>query len=515
MPFLSAATSDRKSKSGRITSTMEEENKRPPFLFLVFYIASVLAWHGSKAESATAQVIQRGFSVTNDPGYAQFQPLLSDPTGVFSLGFLRVNSTLLDLAVLHLPSSLPLWRAVPAKPALWSKSTSLSFNGSLVLSDPKTGVFWSSKSDGGGRLVLLNSSNLQIQKLDTPNTVLWQSFDFPSDTIVQDQNFTSMASLFSSNQQFSMRLGENYLALYMVFNNGKMTTTSIYWKHTALEAKAEIVPGDGPIYARVESAGFLGMYQSDGAPADVLSFDTFNRKISRFRRLTLESDGNLRAYYWNDSSWVLEYKAISESCDLPTTCGAYELCGTGEPQCTCLANGTEGCLPPDIGDLCGVAEDGFWVLRRKGVDLANKDLLGYQKVASLEDCEASCERNCSCWGAVYSNSTGSGYCYLMDYPIEMLVEGDERKAGYFKVRRVSDNGRDKRAAEKGTILALLVVGCAIFFSAAAYGAYRVWNRKRRRSGVDGSMTEGLAPLPYKDLSSASFKSIELSNSFSK
>ncbi|KAG6493880.1 hypothetical protein ZIOFF_048883 [Zingiber officinale] len=47
-------------------------------------------------------------------------------------------------------------------------------------------------ANAGDRVVLLNSSNLQVQKLATAeksDMILWQSFDFPSDTLVQSQNF--------------------------------------------------------------------------------------------------------------------------------------------------------------------------------------------------------------------------------------------------------------------------------------------------------------------------------------
>ncbi|XP_073099868.1 PAN domain-containing protein At5g03700-like [Elaeis guineensis] len=490
---------------------MRIEEMLPSILCLVVSIAAGSAWVGNAASTLPAKQIERGFSATHDPSYSEFQPLLADPNGVFSLGFLRFNSTQLELAVLHLPSSLPVWRANQARPALWTRSTSFSFNGTLVLSDPETGVIWSTPTAGGDRLVLLDSSNLQIQKLGDPVDVLWQSFDFPSDTLVQNQTFTSKAALLSTNRRYSMRLGSNYFALYMEVGEDP---SPMYWKHTAMEARAQIVPGEGSIYARVEPAGFLGMYQNEKAPVDVLPFDTFSRGISGLRRLTLEPDGNLRAYYWNGSTWVRDFTAITEPCGLPSTCGPYELCSTGEPRCKCLDNSTDRCLPAGSGDLCASEGDDFWVLRRKGVDLANKELLGFQKVGSLAECEDSCERNCSCWGAVFNNATG--YCYGMDYPIGTVVEGDEGKVGYFKVRgNAGGGGREGASAGKRTRAALLVIGVVIFAGAAGFGAYQVRNRMRMRGGVDGSMTEGLAPGPYKDLSSASFRSIELSNSFKK
>ncbi|KAG0486725.1 hypothetical protein HPP92_008820 [Vanilla planifolia] len=362
---------------------MKKSNQTSSILLLFLYLAT------EASAAATPSQIEKGFKAVNDPSSAPFQTLLTDPTTVVSFGFLQVNSTHLDLAVIHLPSGQPLWRASPANPARWSASVSLSFNGSLVLSDDKTGVLWSTTTATGDVVILLNSSNLQIVKFDELEPVLWQSFDYPSDTIVQDQNFTSTAALHSTNQLYSMSLGSNYLALFMEFGPG--VKSPMYWKHTAMEAKNQIIQGKGPIYAQVDSFGFLGLYQKENAPVDVLPFDSFNREIPGFRRLTLEADGNLKSYYWNDTVWITDYVAISNLCDLPNPCGAYGVCRTGKSQCSCLDNRTDGCLPPESGNLC-LSRENFWVLRRKGVDLTNKDLLPFQKVQSLEECEDCASR---------------------------------------------------------------------------------------------------------------------------
>ncbi|KAJ3675077.1 hypothetical protein LUZ60_004119 [Juncus effusus] len=481
-------------------------------LSIIIIVASSISL--AKASDPPTKEIIKGFSAKHDDSYSQFQPLLSDPTGIFSLGFLKINSTLLDLAVLHLPSSLTLWRAMPSNPAPWTGSLSLSFNGSLLLSDPKSGtVLWSTDSNPGDRVLLLNSSNLQIQKTGNPNSLVWQSFDFPTDTIVENQNFTSYAKLFSPNQQFFMSLGTNYFSLYMEFGQGR--SSPMYFKHTALEAKAEITQGGGPIYARVEPDGFLGLYQKEGPPADVVAFDSFNLGLHVFRRMTLENDGNFRAYYWNNSAWILDYTTVQDPCELPTTCGPYGICRAGEqPECTCLVNGTDGCKETSSGDLCrsdGNNGDGYSVVRRQGIDLANKDLLGFTKMGSLEECEGICEKNCSCWGAIYSNTTG--YCYTMDYPIETVVEGDDSKYGYFKVIVQGGDGKKETGRMDKARMALLVVGSGILAVAGGFGAYRIWERRRREKGEGEN---GLAPGPYKDLASASFRSIELSaHSFRK
>lgn len=494
-------------------------------------VSSLIGVAAGEAAAAAVQELRQGFSVAHDQSYSQFQPVLADPTGVFALGFLRVNSTMLDLAVLHIPSAFPLWRATPDRPAPWSTAASLSFDGGLVLTDRAANkVLWSTaatSASAGDRAVLLRTSNLQIQSTggSSPD-VVWQSFDYPSETIVQDQNFTSAAALYTFDRRFAMRLGSNYFGLYIEPpppSSGGVAA-AMYFKHTALEAKAEIVAGGGPTYARVEADGFLAMYQKEGPPADVLSFDTFNRGVRALRRMTLEPDGNLRAYYWDGARWALDYTAINEPCELPTTCGAYSVCAEASGRCECLANATDGpgCAAvvrtSDGSSLCGTTggEVGglYWAVRRQGAEPVNKELLWFEHAASAVDCEARCERNCSCWGAVYSN--GTGYCYLMDYPAELLVAGDDRKMGYFKVRSLEEGtgGRGGGRAS-GVKTALLVVASVALVAAAAFGAYRVWER-RRRTAADvgrqmGAADDGLSPGPYKNL--GSFSSVELTNSF--
>ncbi|KAF2289759.1 hypothetical protein GH714_038500 [Hevea brasiliensis] len=276
----------------------------------------------------------------------------------------------------------PLWQVNPTALARWSDRTELFFNGSLVISDPHSELFWSTGT-----------------------------------------------------------LGDTFMALYAKFEEN---TQQMYWKRKALEARAVIVEGQGPILSRVESSGFL---------------------------VRLESDGNLKGYFWDGSTWALDYQAISAMCDLPSPCGSYGLCKPGS-GCSCLDNRTEfssgECLAVQSGDLCSNGEtktkNDFRVLRRKGVDLPFKELMGYKTVSSLEHCEGLCENNCSCWGAVYNNA--SGFCYLVDYPIRtLLAVGDETKAG-------------------------------------------IWKRRR---GVKRILVEedGISPGPYKDLGSASFRSIEM------
>ncbi|XP_062166369.1 PAN domain-containing protein At5g03700 [Alnus glutinosa] len=480
---------------------------RPRETQLLLFTTSILFTYITTLSTAQ-ELLQAGFKATPNPKISTFQPLLNDSTGNFSLAFLRVNKTQLALAVLHVPSSEPLWLANPTDLASWSDHTQLFFNGSLMISDPHSRVFWSTPTNGD-LVVLLNSSNLQVQKkLDQDSSsVLWQSFDFPTDTLVENQNFTATQSLISQNGLCSMRLGSNFIGLYANFQENY---DQIYWKHTALEAKAAIVEGQGPIYVRVNSDGYLGMYQNGTTPVDVEPFRSFQRSINGFLRLRLEPDGDLKGYYWDGSSWILNYQAISDTCELPSPCGPYGLCMPGS-GCSCLDNRTEfrsgvDCAPVETGNFCGekVVKDNFKALTRSGVELPYKQLMQYETTSSLEQCEGLCENNCSCWGVVYNNA--SGFCYVLDYPIQTLVAvGDESKVGYFKVRE----GAGKRKRNAGVVFAYAVVGgvIVVLIGIIGFWTYRTWWRRKRNQEEEGDFSPG----PYKNLGSASFKSIEMSS----
>lgn len=472
--------------------------------FLLIAIFTVLQSLTCISRAAEAPSIAVGFRAAPNRDVSFFQPLLNDSSGTYSLGFLRVNRDQLSLSVLHVPSSVALWSAATTRSPRWADPTRLSFNGSLVLSDPHTGVFWSTATNGD-RVWLSNTSNLIIDAA----TVLWQSFDFPSDTLVENQYFSSTTALVSSNGLYSMRLGPDFMGLYANFSDSGSGPGQIYLKHTALEAKADVVPGQ-PIHMVLKSDGYLGMFQNGSIPVDVQSFNTFQLNVSGIRRVRIEPDGNLKGYYWTGSNWVVDYQAIPEPCELPAACGSYGLCKPGK-DCSCLdnrtAHGSGSCAPPRNGaaaDFCGAYDNRFGVLRRTGVELPYKELMGYKRTASYEECEGTCAGNCTCWGAVYSNS--SGFCYTLDYPIQTLVAvRDEGKMGYFKVREGA--GKRKVGAWMGLGIGLLFGAVLIFV-----GVLGVWWYKLRSRGVKGGYGEdegGVGVGPYKGLGEASFRSIEL------
>jgi D-mannose binding lectin/S-locus glycoprotein domain/PAN domain len=465
--------------------------------FSVFYISAVLGLltfiHTVTGALIETTELRKGFTATPGQVNSEFEFLLADPTGIFAFGFIRVGPTKLDLAVVHLPSSLPVWRAIPSNLANWGRSTTFSFDGDLILTDKSIheDVLWSSNSTGGDLLVLRNTSNLQIRSSSQENSVFWQSFDHPSDTLVQGQNFTSMTSLTTSDRRYTLRMVGTHVALYMEFGGRHEIN---YWRHSPFGAKGS------DMYGVVQPLGFFGFYNSDGSKAEILPFDSFDRGYLGLHRVTIQNNGNLHAYFWDNNKWDLVYTAVTEPCGMPGICGAYGLCFPGKPSCFCMVNGTDGCLQTDSGDFCSKDNSDFSVVRRSGVTVEYTELMMSVGVKSLEECETICEHNCTCWGALFAKTLN--ICYLMDYPIQTVEVSGNTHQGYFKIRR---NGLDDSDERRRGVAAVVVIFTLIFAGLALYGGYWYWDKRRSRLlrlQLAGSSQE-MTSTPFKDLRSMS------------
>ncbi|KAM0053487.1 hypothetical protein Hdeb2414_s0007g00260131 [Helianthus debilis subsp. tardiflorus] len=108
-----------------------------------FLLILTVLTHPISATTATSHELRKGFTATPDSSVTSFQPLLSDSVGNYSLGFLRVDKSQLALVVIHNPSKEQVWAAGKGLLSRWSSQTRLSFNGSLVITDARTGALWS------------------------------------------------------------------------------------------------------------------------------------------------------------------------------------------------------------------------------------------------------------------------------------------------------------------------------------------------------------------------------------
>ncbi|MFS7939629.1 putative non-specific serine/threonine protein kinase [Helianthus anomalus] len=86
--------------------------------------------------------------------------------------------------------------------------------------------------------------------------------------------------------------------------------------------------------SRISAFNDLGVFNS----SDGLNFTVIDIGLGIRRRLTLDSDGNLRLYSLNESTglWSISWQAISQPCNIHGICGRNGICIHGDkPECSC------------------------------------------------------------------------------------------------------------------------------------------------------------------------------------
>ncbi|KAA8526893.1 hypothetical protein F0562_008878 [Nyssa sinensis] len=285
--------------------------------------------------------------------------------------------------------------------------------GILTVINGDDSIIWSSNSTRSSQnpvAQLLNSGNLVVRNGNdnNPENFLWQSFDFPCDTLLP-----------------GMKLGINletgidrYLSSWKSNNN----------------------PSMGDFIARIERRGFPELVLMKGSvvlgrngpwnglwfsgtpnlrPNPIYKYDfVYNQKeiyysyemldTTVITRMVLDQNGRSQRFIWIDrtQSWSLYLSTQTDDCDNYATCGAYGICNGGKsPKCGCLkgfepkfqedwevADWSNGCVRRTQLDC----QNGDGFLKHSGIKLPATRNIWYNRSMTLEECKIVCLRNCLC-----------------------------------------------------------------------------------------------------------------------
>ncbi|RWR91614.1 putative receptor protein kinase ZmPK1 [Cinnamomum micranthum f. kanehirae] len=349
--------------------------------------------------------------------------------GTFSAGFHSVGDNGYYFAVWFTKSAefTPVWMANRDQPVNGRRSAlSLRLDGNLVLTEAGQGsTVWETGtvSTSSVQLRLLDEGNL-ILLIPTTNTILWKSFDFPTDTLLPRQPLTKGLKLVSSRSQ------SNYFSGYYSFffdndnvlrlHYGGPDVSSIYWPEPGL---VDWETGQTTYDAsRIAVFNFSGYFQS----TDSLRFSASDFGLGPKRRLTMDYDGNLRLYSLdeNKGDWEISWQAISDLCTIHGLCGPNGICGYApESRCSCPpgfymkdpTNWSLGCQP--IFSLSCDPLHSKFNIPIPNIDFYSYDF-SYTRDITLQDCMNICLSLCSCKGFMYIFNS-SGRCY----PKTLLING--------------------------------------------------------------------------------------------
>ncbi|KAJ1384538.1 putative serine/threonine-protein kinase [Sesbania bispinosa] len=317
--------------------------------------------------------------------------IVSSPKNTFTAGFYPVGENAYTFAVWFtqshkiLQNATVVWMANRDQPVNGKRSTlSLLKTGNLVLTDAGQFNVWSTNtvSFNPPELFLYDTGNLVLREQNNHSSVLWQSFDFPTDTLLPDQTLTRFTNLVSSKSQSNYSSGfykmffdiDNVLRL--VYEGTQVS--SVYWPDPWLVSNNFGTSNGRSTYnsSRVATLDRLGK---------VVSSDRFTIKTADYgtvlqRRLTLDHDGHSRI---DDQDW------------------------------------SQGCKPDFQPSCDNKTEYSF-------LSLPYVDFYGYDYASSFvnytyKQCENQCLQLCQCMGFQYTFDVKSGYASC--YPKTMLLNG--------------------------------------------------------------------------------------------
>ena len=260
------------------------------------------------------------------------------------------------------------------------------------------------------QLFLYNIGNLVLLNKDYVN--LWESFDFPTDTLLPQQLLTRKIKLVSSRSQTNFSSGfyklsksNRYDNIFSLFFNCP-DVCSVYWSWLVFNN------------SRIGVLNSLGNFTL----SDDFTFKSADYGVVLHKRLTLDYDGNNRLYSWEEKgrTWVVSWQAIQRPYWIDGACGANSLCsyviGSGR-KCFCppgykmknCRDWAYGC-EPEVDLSCNRSEPGF--LRMSHADFYGHDV-NISHNYTFDQCRDLCLAECDCKAFQYNfdEYVGFSICY--------------------------------------------------------------------------------------------------------
>ncbi|KAI7732789.1 hypothetical protein M8C21_024409, partial [Ambrosia artemisiifolia] len=341
----------------------------------------------------------------------RYNETIVSPQETFVLGFFSPpNSTNHYVGIWYkkISKQTVVWVANRNRPLTHSSGElTLTLQGVLVIRDSSTStILWSSANPSK-----ISVRNPIAQLLDTGNFIvneegktinqenpIWQSFDYPTDTLLPGMKFGR-----------DMVTGFERRLTSWKSNDDPASGEFAYWIDT--RGYPQVILTDGP------SIQFRGG-PWNGLREIYYRYDLIN--TSALTRVVLQTNGHIERLLWNDEKqeWNLYLAPASDQCDRYGVCGPFGKCNiNNSPVCECL-NGFEPKSPDQWNDAdalqgcrrtipldCGPGE-GF--NKYSNLKLPDTKRSWFNQSMTLVECEKMCKSNCSCTAYTNSNISGSG-----------------------------------------------------------------------------------------------------------
>ncbi|XP_039154660.1 G-type lectin S-receptor-like serine/threonine-protein kinase LECRK3 [Eucalyptus grandis] len=463
----------------------------------------------------------------------------TSPSGHFAFGFYQEGGGFkVGIWMVRKSQNTTVWTANRDDPPVSSNAAlELTPDGQLVLKiGPGETELIANSSDSASCAAMDDAGNFILY--NQHSEVIWQSFNFPTDTLLGGQSLPTGAELHSSvswtnhsTGRFRLRMQyDNNLVLYP-----KDTLTSGIDAYWASNTCCYVQPVHFHLY--LNFTGALLLLDNSGEYAVISDLDTSSvNHNSTIYRLILDSGGILQLYSHRfaengDDVVSLMWTQPDNKCGVKGLCGFNSYCTMEDeqPVCRCFpgtdyvdsTNQFSGCERNFKEEWCRDARENSSSFTFKSIDQVYwQDPPYFQVTMEVADCNMSCLEDCDCEVALYDFKKGT--CMKQKLPLMYAWTVPEKsfraffKVGLEGIEAANTNNSnslvlEKVDSKKETIQLLLVTvgltACSCIALAVA-GLFtfklRVLEYKKIVESGNFGLTEELAlrPFSYKELKRA-------------
>ncbi|KAL4602793.1 hypothetical protein ACB092_10G079500 [Castanea dentata] len=348
---------------------------------------------------------------------AIFTAVAQQGESIVKIGSFLTPTTNSSCFLAGIPEKTVVWIANRDDPPVLANATlNFTTNGTLIMQSAQgKKMFIANPPEPATSASMLDSGNFVLHNSD--KKIIWQRFDYPTNTILQGQCLSAGTSLRSSVSEFDQSTGIFQLVMQTDGNLGQypllleLKAKYAYWSSNTNGQGNNVslcLDDDGHLYLLNSTGTYLSNLTQGGYPRN-----------NTVRLMRIDVDGIFRLYSHNlekNGNWLVNWSSSDNKCDSKGLCGLNGFCTTidRESNCLCLpgfarvhqGNRSSGCERNFTAESCE-SRDGS--VKYTMVVISNTvwedSSFSILSLLSNENCQAACLEDCNCEAATYKDGT--------------------------------------------------------------------------------------------------------------
>ncbi|KEH38797.1 putative protein kinase RLK-Pelle-SD-2b family [Medicago truncatula] len=414
----------------------------------------------------------------------------------FVFGFVTTvnDNTKFLLAIVHMASSIVLWTANRALPVSNVDNFVFDKKGNAYLQRNGT-VIWSTNTISK-TMELQDTGNLVLLGNDDNNTVIWQSFSYPTDTLMPSQDFKEGMKLTSepssNNLTYVLEIKSGDVVLSAGFK-----TPQTYWTMQNDNRKTINKNGDVVAFANLSDNSWRFYDNNKSLLWQFIVSDIHASWIAVLGKDGVITFSNLNGTGSNSDASL---RIPRDPCGTPEPCDPYGICSNNR-MCSCPLVLLPSCKPGFASPCDDESKRSVEFLKvDDGLGYFALDFLHPYSNTDLSSCQTSCLGNCSCLAMFFHRSSGN--CFLLDSVGSFQKSDDADSSGYVSYIKVArDGGQRSNKHIIVVVIVVIITFLILLFMGVLY--YKKKKRLPRENSEEENFLENLTGMPirfrYKDL----------------